>query len=126
MSEPCSNCDALRKSVEALENSVGNLSREKSELEDENGKINREVGDAQDERDAAEEMAEDAGEAKDQAVADLRDEKARELAMLRRLEFSCSGLCPLCFGIVEHKTGCDLKLAIWRLDHEIVRAEYAD
>ena len=125
MSEQCSECEALRKTVEALNNSVGNLSREKSELEDENGKINREVGDAQDERDAAEEMAEDAEEARDRAVANLREEKALELVMLRRLEFCLNGLCPLCLGVVAHKAGCDLKLAIWRLDHEMVRTEYA-
>lgn len=125
MSDQCSECEALRKTVEALNNSVGNLSREKSELEDENGKINREVGDAQDERDAAEEMAEDAEEAQDQAIAELRDEKARELATLRKLEWCLHGLCPVCHGLPDHhKTACQLKLEIFRLDHELNRSEY--
>ncbi len=124
MSEYCSRCDGTQKAKDALEASLTSLRGEKDLLEATIAGLNREVDDAQDAENVAEERAEDAEEAKDEAVETLRQEKRKSLAMLRRLEFSLHGLCPLCLGIVQHKTGCDLKLAIWRVDHELNRSEY--
>ena len=93
-------------------------------LEQENAKLERRIEDLGDEVAAAEDTVEKAERYKDKIYRDRRDEKRQELAMLRRLEFILHGLCPVCLGVVEHKTGCDLKLAIFSIDHELNRSEY--
>lgn len=103
------------------------LFREKDRADDAEEKaaeFRDEVNERQAAADAAEVERDDAEERKELAETALREEKRAGLAMLRRLEFSLHGLCPICLGIVEHKTGCDLKLAIFRLDHELARSEF--
>ena len=116
------------RAVVALKGDVAELRDEIKRLETIHDDLNKELSDEQERADEEEELRDNACDLKDRAVADLRDEKARELSMLRRLEFSFrGGQCPLCFQAPgEHSTGCDMKLAIWRLDHEMVRTEYAD
>lgn len=118
-------CEENKKAKDALEATVTLLRGDKDRLEQMNDELNREVDEARDaEEDAAERM-EDAEEAQDQAIAELRDEKARELATLRKLEWCLHGLCPVCHGLPDHhKTACQLKLEIFRLDHELNRSEY--
>ncbi len=96
-----------------------------NEMEERIGELEREVSDLMSEVEEMENARDDAFDARDEAVGTLRDEKQKYIVMLRRLEFSLHGLCPVCLGIVEHKTACDLKLAIWQIDHELSRAEYA-
>jgi chromosome segregation ATPase len=118
-------CEENKKAKDALEATVTLLRGDKDRLEQMNAELNREVDEARDaEEDAAERM-EDAEEAQDQAIAELRDEKDRELATLRKLEWCLHGLCPVCHGLPDHhKTACQLKLEIFRLDHELNRSEY--
>lgn len=115
---------ALKADVVGLKDRVEDLRSEVKDLEQDKAALNREVDDAQGATDDAEESRDTACDARDLALDAIRLWKRGQLVLLRRLEFSLHGLCPLCFGIVEHKTGCDLKLAIWHLDHELNRTEY--
>jgi hypothetical protein len=119
MTEPCSRCDDNQRSRDVLEAKVSSLREERDELDTRNTELLSEVAELQSNLDEHEEFVDNAYEVRDAAFAALRDEKGKELAMLRRLEFCLHGLCPLCKGVLEHKVGCDLKLAIFRVDHEL-------
>lgn len=114
----------VEDAIKTLKESLEKLRQENDELQEEKGELNREIVDLQGAAEEAEISRDRAHDQKEEAFYALRQEKRKSLDLLRRLEFCLHGLCPLCLGIVEHKTGCDLKLAIWRADHELNRTEY--
>jgi predicted nucleic acid-binding Zn-ribbon protein len=105
MADTCSDCQRKDERI--------------TDLEQENSAIRSEVDEESTRADEEEEFCDNARDARDTAFAALRDEKGKELSMLRRLEFCLHGLCQICKGVLEHKVGCDLKLAIFRVDHEL-------
>lgn len=107
-----------------LKASIDKLRQENSELKTAKEELTTEVNELNAAAEEAEECRDNAVDDRDEAFAAIREEKRRWLVLMRRLEFSLHGLCPLCLGVVEHKTACDLKLAIWRVDHELNRTEY--
>ena len=124
MIDPCIHCEGHHKRILDLETQNKDLFQQKERLEEENARLDRRIDDLNDEVSAAEEMAEKIERDGYRVLDGLRDEKRTQLAMLRRLEWCLHGLCPVCLGVVEHKTACDLKLAIWKLDAEIVKSQF--
>lgn len=110
--------------IASLKGKILLLQEEKDGLDARNNELLREVSDLQSEVEEMEERRDNAIDHRDEAVASLRDEKGRELALLLRLEFCLNGLCPICKGLLEHKVGCDMKLAIFRVDHELARRTF--
>jgi len=127
----CSCCSESQRLAEdnrlhnkILLEKVRDLERKNTALEEETAKQERRIDDLHDEVSQAEAVAEEVQRAEVALFASVRKAKERDLGMLRRLEFCLHGLCPVCLGVVEHKTGCDLKLAIWRIDSELHRSEF--
>ena len=120
----CICCEGNRILMAGLEREKKELFEAKERLAEEVERADRRIDDLNDEVSAAEEMAEKIERDGYKVLDGLRDEKRKQVAMLRRLEFCLHGLCPVCLGIVEHKTACDLKLAIWALDAEIVKSQF--
>jgi predicted RNase H-like nuclease (RuvC/YqgF family) len=123
MTEPRSD---MQVTIDILEAKVSSLRQEKDRLDEDNATLQREISDLQSEADELAVWRDKACDVRDEAFEALRDEKTLELSMLRRLEFCLHGLCPICKGLLEHKIGCDMKLAIFRVDHELARRVYED
>ncbi len=119
----CNCCEENRKIVEDLKVANRAYREDAKDAEKKCDDLNQELTAAQNAADDAEEARDAADDKKEDAFYALRLEKDKALVLLRRLEFNLA-VCPICTGHLEHKTGCDLKLAIWHLDHELNRTEY--
>ena len=124
---------ALKADIADLKETNEDLRVEVKELEADKQGLNNEVDLYQDEADDAEKARDDAMEQRDRMHDELREERAKHLEFLRRMEWSHEvWRCPVCKHDwaaagnrgPSHGPGCDLKLAIGRLDHALNRNEY--
>lgn len=123
----------LKVIIRHQEETIRQLTKEKIEVEKLKDDINSELTAAQNAADDAEGERDQRTHEMEVAVADLREARRSMLEFLRQIEFNFKADCPRCFfdwralGLKKqsHRSDCELKLLIYRLDMDLNKPPYA-